>query len=285
MKGDFSEGLDTPDIAPEPDRPAKRYLLETEIRSHVGAFLVLIALTAGLLVYELSFLSRWLPQPGERTVVLIVMTAGAIGGLIHAATSFATFAGNRELLRSWLPWFYLRAPIGVLLALLVYLAARAQIFGKIDLGDRVTIYRLAFMGGIAGLFSKQVTDKLNDLVSSLFTPAQPPKRSDALKHSTEKAADDGTESAAASTASDSPKFSELIREAQAQLIALGHLPASKPDGHPADDGILSDETRAAVDRFFQAAGVDAADRADVMGVETSPDYWPNLLRRLEDAAR
>src|SRR5688572_10349613 len=125
MKGDdILVGLDTPTVPSRSDRPKVRYVRDLEVRSHVAALLGLILVAAALFALCLRSAPRSLP-PDELIFLGLAMTAGAMGGLIHAATSFATFAGNRELLRSWLPWFYLRAPIAMLLAALTYLAARA----------------------------------------------------------------------------------------------------------------------------------------------------------------
>lgn len=206
MKGDFSDHLDTPVVSEDPNRPPKRYVPEKQVRTHAICFAVFI----GLAIIALAMLLRSLScaagaaqdapctcASNELVLIALVIAAGAIGGLIHAATSFVTFAGNRELLESWMFWLYLRAPIGMLLALLVYLAIRAGIFGDSTSGSVADMYRIAFFAGLSGLFSKQVADKLSDLVDNLFVPSKRPSRADALEQ-TGKPADFGASEPASS---------------------------------------------------------------------------------------
>src|SRR4051794_11192255 len=63
----------------------------------------------------------------NKTTGLIVLAVlmGAIGGYVHAATSFVTYVGNRRFKASWGWWYALRAFIGAGLALLLYFALRA----------------------------------------------------------------------------------------------------------------------------------------------------------------
>ncbi len=277
MKGDAVEAAEQAGVSPAAQGvspPAKYYLTEYEIRWHTAIFLIAMVIAGLALALFVAKVSAVWPLYKERELLLVVLLAGIVGGLIHSATSFTTFAGNRELVRSWLPWFYLRAAVGMLLAAVVYLAIRAEIFGAIDLTKRVGLFRVVFLCAISGLFSKQVTDKLSDLVSSLFALANPPKRADALQHT--QTGDGGVPAGL-----EAKEFAELIRSIQERLIQLGHLNALK-NGKPAADGILEDETRAAIERFFVAAGVSPADRAAAMGPESAPDYWTSLLRRLEE---
>lgn len=76
----------------------------------------------------------------------------------------------------------------------------------------------------------------------------------------------------------------IIRKVQQCLIKLGHLPA-RNDGGPSDDGILTDATRDAINRFFAAEGITAEERLAAFGEEADPDYWPKLLEQLEGMAK
>lgn len=289
MKGDFADQLDTPVPGEDKDRPPKRHVPEGRVGWHALGFFILIVAAIGGLTLFLSYISC---TPGvdkdapctcaadESVLVALVIAAGAIGGLIHAATSFATFAGNRELLASWIFWLYLRAPLGVLLALLVYLAIRAGIFGDMEVATCAGVYKVAFFAGLSGLFSKQVADKLSDLVDNLFLSSKPPNRADALEHTQTS---DETKTAQAG-AGEQAKFEEIIRKVQQCLIKLGHLPA-RNDGGPSDDGILTDATRDAINRFFAAEGITAEERLAAFGEEADPDYWPKLLEQLEGMAK
>lgn len=288
MKGDFSDHLDTPVVGDDPDRPPKQHVPGSKVRCHAIWFMAFIGLAILFLALLLSLLSCTAGSGAkdapctcatdELVLVALVIAAGAVGGLIHAATSFVTFAGNRELLESWIYWLYLRAPIGVLLALLVYLAIRAGVFGEFNVALCADVYRIAFFAGLSGLFSKQVADKLSDLVDNLFTPSKPPSRSDALEET-------GKPTDAAKAKDEPPKFEEIIRKVQHCLITLGHLPARKKDGAPSDDGILDDATRDAIARFFTSEDITVEERLAAFGEEVDPDYWPKLLQQLEAVAK
>jgi hypothetical protein len=101
-------------------------------------------------------------------LILLVLIVGAAGSLIHAATSFADFVGNRRLYSSWAVWYLLRLIIGMILALVVYFAVRGGFFSASSQSADVNPYGIAALAGLAGLFSKQATDKLREVFETLF---------------------------------------------------------------------------------------------------------------------
>ena len=113
----------------------------------------------------------------DERLIFLVIVAGAIGSFIHSATSFADYVGNRKFARSWIWWYALRPFIGVGLALILYFVVRAGLLtgGASD----VSPYGVASMAALAGMFSKQATDKLEELFTTLFRPA--PGKGDAKR--------------------------------------------------------------------------------------------------------
>ncbi len=114
----------------------------------------------------------------EARLLLMVALAGVLGSLIHAMTSLTDYIGNRSLVLSWIPWYLLRPLNGMALALLCYIAVRAA-------GPATPEYNpfsFALLAGLAGLFSKQATDKLEELFSLLLRPS-PGKGDQARKDS------------------------------------------------------------------------------------------------------
>jgi len=101
-------------------------------------------------------------------LMLLSMVMGVIGSLIHVMTSFADFAGNRRLANNWLPWYLLRPLIGAGLALFFYVVFRAGLLSAGTNAGAVNPYGVAALSGLAGLFSKQATDKLNETFTTLF---------------------------------------------------------------------------------------------------------------------
>jgi hypothetical protein len=101
-------------------------------------------------------------------LMLLVILMGALGSLIHAGTSFGDFVGNRRFFSSWVAWYLLRPVVGVLLALLFYFAVRGGFFSASSQTSSVNPYGIAALSGLAGLFSKQATDKLREVFETLF---------------------------------------------------------------------------------------------------------------------
>ena len=59
-------------------------------------------------------------MPREVDLLVLVLLFGALGSFVHVAKSFASFAGNRALVASWLWWYLLQPVAGMALALLFY---------------------------------------------------------------------------------------------------------------------------------------------------------------------
>jgi IPT/TIG domain len=131
--------------------------------------------------------------PSDIRLFLTVIAAGAVGSLIHTLTSFADFVGNRSLSRSWIWWFILRTPVGIALAILFYLVLRGGLIvpsapsgsatGGAPASDTTRLlnpYGIAAVSALAGMFSKQATDKLRKIFDTLFRTHQPVLRADPL---------------------------------------------------------------------------------------------------------
>ncbi|NJO36125.1 MAG: hypothetical protein HC869_26800 [Rhodospirillales bacterium] len=110
------------------------------------------------------------------------VTFGAIGSYIHVAASFSDYVGNRRLVTSWIWWFVLRTPIGILLAVVFYVAIRAGFLtgSASSSTEVVNPFGIAAMSAMAGMFSKQASDKLNEVFTTLFKTTTDQKRGDKL---------------------------------------------------------------------------------------------------------
>jgi hypothetical protein len=116
----------------------------------------------------------------EIRYLLIVAVAGALGSYIHLATSFADYVGNRQLFRSWEWWYLLRPFIGMALALVVYFMVRGGLITGNSGAGNLSPYGIAAIAGLAGMFSKQATDKIKEVFEFLFQVQNPPERADKL---------------------------------------------------------------------------------------------------------
>lgn len=101
-------------------------------------------------------------------LLLIVVLSGAAGSSIAAQTSFATYVGNRSLVASWSWWYVLRPFIGMTLALVFYFVIRGGLLSVNSEADTISPYGVAAVAALVGLFSKQATDKLEEVFTTLF---------------------------------------------------------------------------------------------------------------------
>jgi hypothetical protein len=120
------------------------------------------------------------PTTFDERLLLLVIIAGMLGAFVHGATSLADYLGNNSFNRSW-TWFYLLRPgIGMALALVFYFAIRGGFLSTTGGAKDINPYGIAALAGMVGMFSKQATDKLSEVFSTLFRSAGDEKRADSL---------------------------------------------------------------------------------------------------------
>lgn len=107
----------------------------------------------------------------SREVVLLVLAAaaGALGSLVHVTRSIVAFVGKSNFDSSWVAWYLTRPVVGTAIALLAYVAVRAGFLNVSGNPEEINVYGVATIAGLAGLFSEKVSDKLKQLVETLFT--------------------------------------------------------------------------------------------------------------------
>ncbi|MFL6698403.1 MAG: hypothetical protein ACJ8GJ_14670 [Vitreoscilla sp.] len=140
--------------------------------------------TAGSKQVAIVFIgtSAQLATTADVQLLMLVMVAGALGSFLHTATSFADFVGNEKLARSWLWWYLLKPFIGMGLAVIFYLVIRGGLLSAGTEAGKVNIYGIAALAGLTGMFSKQATDKLGEVFTTLFQ-TRPGEGDDARKGS------------------------------------------------------------------------------------------------------
>ena len=119
--------------------------------------------------------------PWDFRLLLIALWFGALGSLLHAGSSFVTFAGSRQLVVSWLPWYIVRPLLGAGLAVVFYVVMRAG-FGTAGGAAPVDMshYTVAAFAALVGLFTHRATLKLKDVFDALFPPREGDQHADAL---------------------------------------------------------------------------------------------------------
>lgn len=175
----------TPPVTDPARADAGDVLLGRAATAALGTYFVAVAALLGYLLYVLWRSGTVDPNTGkvdEVKLILIVMVAGALGSYVHAATSFSDFVGNRRLAASWVWWYFLRPFIGVALALVLYFAVRGGLLPMgADVGA-VSLFGIAAISALAGMFSKQATDKLREVFDTFFRTAAGDQRSDKLQN-------------------------------------------------------------------------------------------------------
>ncbi|HJQ70266.1 MAG TPA: IPT/TIG domain-containing protein [Blastocatellia bacterium] len=124
-------------------------------------------------------------QPDAR-LLGIAMAAGALGSFFHAAKSFTAYVGNRTIYLSWFWWYLLRPFAGAALGTIFYLILRAGMFPGQGDSNQISMYGVAAMAGLAGMFADQAALKLEELFTTLFKAEDP--RRDKLDEASKAAA-------------------------------------------------------------------------------------------------
>lgn len=147
---------------------------------------------AGLLIYVCYVLlpdngKKWAYLFGykiwienESRLALLVILSGALGSFIHTATSFSRYIGHDKFYQRWIWWYILRPFIGSALALIFYFVIRGGLFTSTS-SDEINLYGILAISGLVGMFSKQATDKLDELFNNLFKTEKEQDKMDSLK--------------------------------------------------------------------------------------------------------
>lgn len=115
------------------------------------------------------FLGRYLTVSNEQRLLLIVMMAGALGGLLHSIRSLAWYIGNRKLKWSWAPRYVLLPFSGAVLSLVFYFVLRAGLLSSSAAITDTNPFGIAALGSLVGLFSEAAVLKLKTVAETVFT--------------------------------------------------------------------------------------------------------------------
>jgi hypothetical protein len=111
----------------------------------------------------------------ETELLLLVMTCGGLGATLHAIYSFCDYVGNRRFHLSWTVWYLGRLPVGMAVALVLYLTLRGGFTGFSSGVSDLNLYGVAGLAALTGMFSRQAVTKLSEIANTIFTklPPQP----------------------------------------------------------------------------------------------------------------
>jgi hypothetical protein len=118
-------------------------------------------------------------KPSEGDVLFMVMLLGALGGFLRLASSLANYVGNRQLLQSWIIYYFLTPIQGAALAPVVYLLLRVGVLnpanpaqGSTSPADSLNLIGIYAFAVLTGLFSTQAMEALRDVFSAIFKAAE-----------------------------------------------------------------------------------------------------------------
>lgn len=118
------------------------------------------------------------PVSADGLLFVMVVFAGALGGLLHAMRSFAWYVGNRGLKWSWLPWNFLMPVLGAGVATVVYLIFRGGLTTGPAATEAVNPYFFAAVSALVGIFTEQAMEMLKNVAAQVFHDA--PKGADTV---------------------------------------------------------------------------------------------------------
>ena len=116
----------------------------------------------------------------DARLILIAALSALLGSFVHSATSFATYLGNHKLLRAWVGWYVLRPVIGMALGLVFYFLLRAGLVTT-ESAAAVNEFGVAAVSALAGMFSKQAADKLEEVFDGMLASHTDAGRADKLR--------------------------------------------------------------------------------------------------------
>lgn len=102
-------------------------------------------------------------------VFLIILFAGALGGVTRGMWSFFTHLGMGNFSFRW-TWYYLLIPFsGATLSLVIYFVIRGGFYGAtFGKGLVLNVFSFAALAGLTGLFSEHALKKLKQLATTLL---------------------------------------------------------------------------------------------------------------------
>jgi hypothetical protein len=104
-------------------------------------------------------------------ILILVAAAGFLGNMVFVASSFATFVGAGKFRRSWILWYFVKPFTASGLATVLYLALNNSNAGPGTSGGPVNLNGIIATAALAGLFTDIATQKLKEIFTAIFKPA------------------------------------------------------------------------------------------------------------------
>lgn len=112
----------------------------------------------------------------DSAVLLLVLTTGAIGALVHAATSFSKHHAKRTFDVSYHWWYLLRVLVGAGLSAIFYVVIRGGLLSITADDTAPNVYGIAAVAALAGLFSYPAMKRLEATFQRIGDPSSPSRQ-------------------------------------------------------------------------------------------------------------
>ena len=103
-------------------------------------------------------------------LLILVALGGFAGNMIHIATSFVTFIGDKKFERSWILWYCVKPFTAAALALGFYFVLRGGFLNTSAEAPNINLYGVMTIAILTGLFTDTATLKMKEVFEVLFKP-------------------------------------------------------------------------------------------------------------------
>jgi hypothetical protein len=104
----------------------------------------------------------------EDRLLLIVLFAGALGGMVYALRSLVWYIGNRSLKWSWSALYFLTPFTSGALALVFYFVVRGGFFSPTSSVSDTSPFGFAALAALIGMFTENAINKLRSVADTLL---------------------------------------------------------------------------------------------------------------------
>ena len=145
---------------------------QRKARPYVVVITIYFITLGAFLVYNL--ISLWpgtatASESSEIQMIQIVLSAGALGSLVHGFRSLFWYVGNRAFATSWSLMYFLLPFVGASLSLVFYFVLRGGLFSPQASINATSPFGFAGISGLVGMFSNNAALKLQEIADSIFT--------------------------------------------------------------------------------------------------------------------
>lgn len=114
-----------------------------------------------------AFYTYTCPPLSGKDVIWLMILAGALGAIVHGLRSFSWYVGNRQLVWSWIPMYFILPFVGAATSTVFYLIIRGGLMSGST--ENENVFGLMAIGALVGLFSQPALEKLKSISEVIFT--------------------------------------------------------------------------------------------------------------------